>query len=55
MHVLRPFNAPFRGWVVIVKESKNPTSKVVEEIECSSREAAWETYYQVRRELGTGL
>lgn len=54
MYVRKPIGGA-NGWVVIIAESISPLSKVIERIECSSREEAWQTYRRVMKELGRGL
>lgn len=54
MHVHKPINAG-NGWVVLITAEKSPFSEVLERIQCSSREAAWQTYRYVKKQKGEGL
>jgi hypothetical protein len=42
-------------WKVVVSESVSPLSKVIEVIECASREEAWRAYRKIQKERGVGL
>ena len=54
MHVHKPVRGG-KDWVVTVSESISPLSDTIERIEFSSREAAWQGYRQIMKELGRGL
>lgn len=54
MHVHKPIHI-FRQWVVKVSESKSPLSPVIERLEFSTREEAYQAYRQIQKERGKGL
>lgn len=55
MHVHKPQPNPNGKWVVSITESRSPLSETKECHEYMSREAAWQAYRQIMKELGRGL
>ena len=51
MNVRKPTKS-LKGWVVLISETASPLSPVIERIECSSREQAWQIYRQIKIEQG---
>lgn len=54
MFVKKPMRTS-EGWRVVVRETANPKSSVIEVIKCSSREDAWQIYRCIQKERGVGL
>lgn len=53
MHVRKPTNLGGK-WVVRISETKSPISPVIETMEFTSREAAYQAYRQAMKEVGRG-
>lgn len=51
MHVSKPFRSG-KYWLIQVRENASPFSKVIETVNCLSRETAYTTYLRMIREKG---
>lgn len=53
-HISPPINR--NGvWCVSIRENKSPFAKEIELIKCGSRENAFHTYRQIKKEQGKGF